>query len=848
MLFMRVKQFYKKTRRKLEFNGKEPIGFDKTMVECYNYHRRRHFARDCRSARILRNMSRDAMHAGYRGRDNEEEAIDFALMAFTSNPSSSSSSNSEAMFDNCSSDKENSLANDMFKKDDPIYKFKISETVTSLAKDDKDAPETSTAGVEKPKKDRSSDPLIQDWETDSDNDIIFRPEPIPAKIDFVKTGESVKHVKPVDSVKHVNPVKSVKTVEQTKKSKHFSLSFKIDRKDWNGKMTQKLRLDEMAKKSVLPTNVGKGTGHRESRPVWNNVQRIDNQNKFAPTTVFTWSGRIPVSTTKPKAAASTNAVKPVNTAGPKQSVNFSKSRKAVSAVKGNEVTTVKTSAGYVWRPRVNDIDQLSKDNRWICTRVDYGHPQQALKNKRIVDSGCSRHMIGNKAYLTDYQEINDGDFVAFGSSKGKISGKVTDNFSRFSWVFFLASKDETSKVLKPFITAIENQINKKVKVIRCDNGTEFKNSDLDEFCGMKGIKMEYSNAITPQALETKTHNRAPYEILNGRTSRLDFMRPFGCPVTILNTLDPLGKFKGKVDEGFLVGYFVTSKAFKVFNTKTRKVEENIFAGNQTKKNAGPQNTNGNACTQDNVDAGKEVSDQHYIVLPLWSSISSTLKSSDDKATDDKPTDDTSSNTVEEPINKEDQAYRDELDRLKAIETKWVYMNKKDENGILVRNKARMVAQGHRQEEGIYYDEVFAPVARIEAIRIFLAFASYMGFMVYQIDVKSSFLYAIIEEDVYVCQPPGFIDPQFPNKVNKVYVDDIIFGSTKNSLCDEFEALMHKRFQISSMGELTFFLGLHVKQSEEGIFISQDKYVVKILKKFDFSSVKIASTPIETQNP
>ncbi|GJX95126.1 putative ribonuclease H-like domain-containing protein [Tanacetum coccineum] len=203
-----------------------------------------------------------------------------------------------------------------------------------------------------------------------------------------------------------------------------------------------------------------------------------------------------------------------------------------------------------------------------------------------------------------------------------------------------------------------------------------------------------------------------------------------------------------------------------------------------------------------------------------------------------------------------------------------------------------------QEEGIDYDEVFAPVARIEAIRIFLAFASYMGFIVYQMDVKSAFLYGTIDEEVYVSQPSGFVDPKFPKKVYKVvkalyglhqaprawyatlstfllksryrrgtidktlfikkdkndimlvqvYVDDIIFGSTKRSWCDEFEALMKSRFQMSSMGELTFFLGLQVKQKEDGIFISQDKYVAEILKKFDFASVKTVSTSIETQKP
>nr|GFC04002.1 copia protein [Tanacetum cinerariifolium] len=104
---------------------------------------------------------------------------------------------------------------------------------------------------------------------------------------------------------------------------------------------------------------------------------------------------------------------------------------------------------------------------------------------------------------------------------------------------------------------------------------------------------------------------------------------------------------------------------------------------------------------------------------------------------------------------------------RAIGTKWVYRNKKDERGIVIRNKARLVAQGHTQEEGIDYEEVFAPVARIEAIRLFLAYASFMGFPVYQMDVKSAFLYGTIEEEVYVCQPPGFDDPEYPNKEYKV---------------------------------------------------------------------------------
>nr|GEY09339.1 retrovirus-related Pol polyprotein from transposon TNT 1-94 [Tanacetum cinerariifolium] len=837
--------------------------------------------RDYRSARHLGNRSSDVGNAGYRGKDNgerpakkeearalvvqdglgtydwcyqvDEEAIDFALMAFTLNPSSSSSSNlsqtsvkvktglgydsqfnekevldikedevTETVFDNLSSDEENNGANDRFKKgkayhavppplignymplkpnlsftrlDDFIYKFKISEIVTSLAKDEKDTLETSTAFVVKPKEDRSSSPLIEDWVTDSNDDSVFTPAPILTKIDFVKASESIKHVKPVESIKYVKPVTPVKTAEQTETSKNF---------------------------------------------------------------IFTRSGRIPVSAAKPKAAASTSAAKPVNIVRPKQSVNFSRTR-----------STFHKSHSSIRR---SFYKATTHSRRNLTNRVNTA----GLKAVSVVK--------GNR--VTAIQTLT-----------------VTDDFSRFSWVFFLATKDETSKVLKPFITDIENQINKNVKVIRCDNGIEFKNRDLNEFFGMKGIKREYSNAITLQALVTKTQNKTPYELLNGRTPRLDFMRPFGCPVMILNTLDPLGKFEGKADEGFLVRYSVTSKAFRFLH------------GIKLTKNAGLQNTNGNAGTQDNVDAGKEVSDQHYIVLPLWSSISSTYKNSDDKYANDTPKDD-----IEEPINKDDKAYRDELNRLiiNAASTSrtfnaggsssphldafipantLLHVDQDDsqipdwedttvaaeadfnnmESSTIVnpipihKMEPKKVSQAlddeswvkAMQEELLQFSlqKVFALVTRIEAIKIFLAFASFMGFIVYQMVVKSTFLYVTIEEEVYVSQPLSFIDPQFPNKVYKVekalyglhqaprdwyetlstfllqngyrrgtidntlfikkykddimlvqvYVDDIIFGSTKKSLGDEFEALMHKRFQMSSLGELTFFLGLQCKK-------------------------------------
>nr|GEU62772.1 hypothetical protein [Tanacetum cinerariifolium] len=604
---------------------------------------------------------------------------------------------------------------------------------------------------------------------------------------------------------------------------------------------------------------------------------------------------------------------------------------------------------------------------------------------------------------------------------------ITDDYSRFTWVFFLATKDETSPILKTFITGIENQLSLKVKVIRSDNGTEFKNYDLNQFYELKGIKREFSVPRTLQqngiaerknrtlieaarttladsllpipfwaeavntacyvqnrVLVTKPQKKTPYELLHGRTPSIGFMRPFGCHVTILNTLDPLGKFEGKVDEGFLVGYSMNSKAFRVFNSRTRIVQEtlhvNFLENKPNVTGTGPpwlfdidsltrtmiyqpvtagNQSNSNIGFQDKFDAGKteEEANQHSalsgeqddmtkkkdkgkshvdyftrnrdfnavfddfskdssndvsaasLIVPTagknysnstkpisaagpivptaghnysngtnpisaagpivpatghnYSNSTNPISATGPSNSNSSPSHGQSSlkDTYLPPdmVEREDIVYSDyenvsaEADfnnletsitkvwilvdlphEKRAIGTKWVYRNEKDERGIVVRNKERLVAQGHTQEEGIDYEEVFAPVARIEAIRLFLAYASFMRFMVYQMDVKSAFLYATIEKekgDILLVQ---------------IYVDDIIFGATNKDLCKSFEKLMKDKFQMSSIGELTFFLGLQVKQNEDGIFINQDKYVAKILKKFGLTEGKSASTPINTE--
>nr|GFA21057.1 retrovirus-related Pol polyprotein from transposon TNT 1-94 [Tanacetum cinerariifolium] len=355
--------------------------------------------------------------------------------------------------------------------------------------------------------------------------------------------------------------------------------------------------------------------------------------------------------------------------------------------------------------------------------------------------------------------------------------------------------------------------------------------------------------VQNRVLVIKPHNKAPYELFHGRTRGLSFMRPFGCHVTILNTLDHLGKFNGEADERFFVGYFVNSKEFRVFNSRTRIVEKTLhitFLENKPNiAGSGPtwlfdintliksmnykpvvtgNQSNGSVCKA-RVDT---VPDKDYILYHYGLKPSGEEEKKD---VEDPGNKDNEVLSTEEPIVNQEKDANTLVDLPtgeRAIGTKWIYRNKKDERGIVVKNKARLVAQGYTQEEGIDYDEVFAPVARIEAIRLFLAYALFKDFIVYHMDVKSAFMYSKIEEEVYVYQPSGFEDPEFPLRVYKV--EKVLYGLHQaprawKEMCTEFEKMMRKKFQMSSMGELTFFLGLQVTQKDDGIFISQDKSMI-----------------------
>ncbi|GJV07502.1 putative ribonuclease H-like domain-containing protein [Tanacetum coccineum] len=482
---------------------------------------------------------------------------------------------------------------------------------------------------------------------------------------------------------------------------------------------------------------------------------------------------------------------------------------------------------------------------------------------------------------------------------------VTDDYSRFTWVFFLTTKDETSEILKSFIKEIENLVDKKVKIIRSDNGTEFKNKVTDDFCREKvtigtvsndsaGTSVENSQdcIVMPIWKDTSYFDSPTKDVDNGETKTVNDAQ---------KQVEDSSNNENDEQERFADDS--STKDVNAAGQQVNTASPDVNTGSLKLNVVGPSVNTTSLNEEDSTEEEPEVDlgniTSFYIVPttpntrihkdhPIDNVIGEIEPTSIAKALSDSSWVEAMQEELLQFKLQQVWILVDLPNGKKAIGTKWVFRNKKDERGIMIRNKARLVTQGHRQEEGIDYEEVFALVERIEAIRLFLAYASFMGFLVYQMDVKSAFLYGTIEEEVYVTQPPGFKDPDHPDKVYKVvkalyglhqaprawyetlanyllsngfkrgkidqtlfikkqkgdillvqvYVDDIIFGSTNKELCTGFEKLMKDKFQMSSMGELTFFLGLQVQQKEDGIFISQDKYVAEILKKFNYSDVEV----------
>ncbi|GKA37438.1 putative ribonuclease H-like domain-containing protein [Tanacetum coccineum] len=369
---------------------------------------------------------------------------------------------------------------------------------------------------------------------------------------------------------------------------------------------------------------------------------------------------------------------------------------------------------------------------------------------------------------------------------------VTDDYSRFTWVFFLATKDETSGILKSFITGIENLVDHKVKVIRCDNGTEFKNREMNQFCEMKGILRQFSVARTPQQNGVaERRNRTLIEA--ARTMLADSKLPTTFWAEAVNTAC-------YVQNRVLVVKPHNKTPYELFHG----TQSNGFAGTKAYDNAGQARKETKPMGMDSnplSDDGKKVDDDSR---------------KDSEGIDQEKEDNVNStNNVNAASTNEVNA----VGRQTSIELPLdLNMPELEDYSIFKDDEdVGRTQKGNSCIEGSKLDRGYAGRASTIQVTRSLDFSGFTKW-------KKGYRHKI------------------------VYVDDIIFGSTKKELCNAFKKLMHVKFQMSSMRELTFFLGLQVRQKKDGIFISQDKYVDEILKKFGFKEVKTASTPIETQKP
>ncbi|GKC57020.1 putative ribonuclease H-like domain-containing protein, partial [Tanacetum coccineum] len=645
------------------------------------------------------------------------------------------------------------------------------------------------------------------------------------------------------------------------------------------------------------------------RPVWNNAQRVNYQNKlthphpkrnFVPTTVATKSGLVLFNAAKqisPRAVALISTARHVNTSSLKQKVNDALPKtysyfKANSPVRRvfNQKSAAKTNNfnKKVYTAKVNNVTTTGPE---VVVSTAEGKRENAVK-----------HMTGNKFYLSDYQDI-DGGFFAFGGSSKEVPRKnnmysvdlknivpkggltclfakatsdesklwhrrlghinfktmnklvkgnlvrglpskrfendqtcfacqkgkqhrasfVIDDYSRFSWVFFLATKDETSGILKSFITGVENLIDQRVKV---------KSIVMEQ---VKLVWRKYLEKITYCYHYGKSSPNAGFKPSSDGEKKVD-----GDPskedksndqekddnVNSTNNVNTAsnGNNTSNVND---VSSTVNAASIKVnaVGAKTSielpddpnmpELEDIVYLDND--ENIGAE------ADMNNLDAFMAVSPipttRVHKDHPVEQIIGDLNLAPQTRRMTKNLEEHGLFSSVQQRTN-----HKDFQNYLFACFLSQEEPKKKDERGIVIKNKARLVAQGYTQEEGIDYDEM---------------------------NVKSAFLYGKIEEEVYVCQPPGFEDPNFHDRVYKV--EKALYETLSTYLLDNGfqrgkidKTLFIRRDK--DMGELTFFLGLQVKQKEDGIFISQDKYVIEIFKKFGLTDVKTASTPIETQKP
>ncbi|XP_022857366.1 uncharacterized protein LOC111378405 [Olea europaea var. sylvestris] len=488
---------------------------------------------------------------------------------------------------------------------------------------------------------------------------------------------------------------------------------------------------------------------------------------------------------------------------------------------------------------------------------------------------------------------------------------VVDDFSRFTWIELLREKSDASDLIKSLCKRLSNELNLKVFRMRSDHGKEFENFNLESFCMDEGILHEFSSPITPQqngelalyfwgeAINTACHiinrvylrpktdqtpylrpkiDQTPYEILKGKKPTVKYFRVFGSKCYILRDREKLSKFESKSDEGIFLGYSRNSRAFRVYNLRTRVVMESI---NVVIDDAVSEGESAEKCDKD----ADLLSSSDPTELPVpESSEKETLPQNLDKSPKEPSTRVKSSHPKDNIIGDLDEGMRLRRRVLNNLAyTSYISQvePKKVEEAL---SDECWVNAMHEELNQFARNNVWILVPRPENC-----------FKLHQMDVKSAFLNGLLQKEVYVEQSKGFVDPKFPHYVYKlhkalyglkqaprawyerltsylqkhgfsrggadrtlfiryieenftiaqIYVDDIIFGSPLESLAFEFAECLQREFEMSMVGELSYFLGLQVRQTEDGLFISQSKYAKDLVKRFRLDSKKHTRTPMST---
>nr|GEU46942.1 hypothetical protein [Tanacetum cinerariifolium] len=556
----------------------------------------------------------------------------------------------------------------------------------------------------------------------------------------------------------------------------------------------------------------------------------------------------------------------------------------------NDVKTVHTAFIVKLSPTKpkNDLSHTHRPSApiikdWVSDSEDESETKIPHNDKGVSDSGCSRHITGNTFYLSDFKELNGG-YVAFGGNpkgefklpdENQVQLRVPKENNMYNvnlknivpsgdltCLFAKATLDESNLWHRRLGHINFKTMNKLVKGNQSNPSAGVQIQFDAEKAGEENVQ-QYVLFPVWSCGSTNPHN-------TDRDAAFDEKEP---------------EFEGsKSPVESLTGYRNLRAEFKDFSgnsiNEDNAIGSLVLAVGQISTNStntfnavGPSNAAVNITYSDNEDdVGTEADFTNLETSITVSLIPTTRVHKDHHVT--QIIGDLSSATQTRSMSRvaQDQGELSQINNDDFHTCMFACFLSQEEPKRKVWVLVDLPHGKRAIDEGIDYEEVFAPVARIEAIRLFLAYASFMGFMMYQMDVKSAFLYGTIEEEVYVYQPLGFEEPDYPDKVYKVvkalyglhqaprawqkgdillvqiYVDDIIFGSTNKDLCNAFEKLMKDKFQMSSIGELIVFLGLQVKQKKDGIFISQDKYVAEILRKFGLTNRKSASTPIDTKKP